>query len=158
MIGSRHPRAGLGLALLPGLILGAFSGCKSESEEDRVRAVIQRVIDAANDKKPGQVVADALPSFRGPQNADLADCRRIITAYLLAPGWVHVFVRSLEVTVEGETAKATLDTVLAQGKPVEKLEDLLPTNGDALTFVVELLKVDGEWKLERATYRKSTPR
>lgn len=149
-------RAGVRLALPLLLVLGALAGCKSKSEEDRVREVIQKVVDAANEKKPGQVVADALPSFRGPQNADLADCRRIVTAYLLAPGWVHVFVRDLEVTVDGETAKATLDTVLAQGKPVEKLEDLLPTNGDALTFVVELVQQDGEWKLSRATYRKST--
>lgn len=139
------------------LSLGLLSpACKKESEEDRVKAVVQKAIDAANAKKAGGVVEDALPTFRGPQNADLAECRRIITGYLLSPGWVHVFVRDLSVSVDGDRAKATIDTVLARGNPVEKLEDLVPTNGDALTFEVELLRLDGAWKFEQARYRRTT--
>jgi hypothetical protein len=149
-------RAGLFSALFA-LSLGLLGpACKKESEVDRVKAVVQKAIDAANAKKPGGVVEDALSTFRGPQDADLAECRRIITGYLLSPGWVHVFVRDLSVTVEGEQAKASIDTVLARGNPVEKLEDLVPTNGDALTFEVELRRIDGDWKFERARYRRTT--
>lgn len=153
--GPRH-RAGSFPALLTLALSLLAPACKRESEEDRVKAVVQKAIDAANAKKPGGVVEDALPSFRGPQNADLSECRRIITGYLLSPGWVHVFVRDLSVNVEGERAKASIDAVLARGNPVEKLEDLVPTNGDALTFEVELRRVDGDWKFEQARYRRTT--
>jgi hypothetical protein len=132
----------------------ALFACKGPSEEDRIKKVIESAVAAANEMKAKEVVENALPSFKGPGGKPPDDCRRILAVYFVSAGWTHVFTRGLEITVDGDKAKAKLDTVIAQGKPVEKLEDLVPTNGDAITFELELEKVDGDWKFAAASYKR----
>ncbi len=137
------------LALLP-----LLAHCTKTSDEDKIKAVIDRAITAANEKRAGGVVEDALPSFKGPRGADIRESRRILMGYFLSKGWVRVFKREVSVQVQGDQATATLDATIAIGKPVQKLEDILPTNGAAVVFTLELQKKDGDWKFTKASYRK----
>ncbi len=148
----RAPWAGL---LLFALSLFTLS-CKGD-DEAQIRALVRRAMEAANEKRVSGVVEDAAPEFRGPRGADLSESRRILLGFFMGRGWVRVFERRIEVTLlDGAAAKAEVEVVLAQGRPVEKLEDLLPTDATVLVFSLELVKRGGDWALTRAEYRQAT--
>lgn len=126
--------------------------CRKETDEDRVKAVVRRVIESANEKKVGDTLQDALPSFRGPRDATLEDCRRILLGYFMGQGWIRSFERGLEVKVDGERATAVLDVVVAKGNEVKKIEDVVPTNAQRFEFTLSLVRVEDAWKFERASY------
>src|SRR5262245_51316197 len=71
----------------------ALCSCKRETEEDRVRAVIHRAVEAGNEKSVRGILEDAAPSFKGPGDASLEDSRRILVGYFLGVGggWMKSF-------------------------------------------------------------------
>jgi hypothetical protein len=134
------------------LLLLLLAGCQKKSDQDRIGLLLDQTIAAADEKSAGGVVEHAAEDFKGPQGADLRECRRILTGYFLGKGWLKVFEQSREIIVDGDTATAKLDVIIAVGNEVQKLEDLVPTNGTHLLFDVALKKTAGEWKYERAAY------
>ena len=154
-----RPTGRLALALTLGLAgmltIGTGAGCrKAQSDEDQVRAVIRRAIEAANEKKAGDVVEDAASDFAGPRGADLRECRRILTGYFLQKGWLKVFEQRLEVQVEGTSADAKLEVVVARGTPVTSIEDVVPKQASRLSFDLKLRKRDGAWLFTNADYQE----
>ena len=70
-------------------------------------------------------------------------------------GWMKSFEKDLKVTFESpEVARATLDLLIARGNPVQKIEDVVPTNAGHFLFSLELAKIDGSWRFTRATYKQ----
>jgi hypothetical protein len=134
------------------LLAGGIAGCRKDSDEDQVRAVIRKALTAANEKSAGGVVADAANGFKGPQNSDINECRRILVGYFMQQGWLHAFEKDLQITVDGANAKAKLECVLAKGRAVQKIEDVIPTDATVLEFDFDLAKLGDGWKFTRATY------
>src|SRR5689334_1929006 len=126
--------------------LFVLPACKRASEEDRVKAVIRAAVTAGNEKKAGEVVRNAAPSFKGPGESDVNECRRILIGVFLQNEWMHTFERNLAVRVEGDTAQAELGVAIARGKQVERIEDVAEADLDLLIFDLELAKLDGDWK------------
>jgi hypothetical protein len=137
------------------LILLFLASCREKSDQDLIGELVDRTISAANERKAGGVVEGATESFKGPQGTDLHECRRVLTGYFLQNGWVRVFEQSREIEVDGNSAKLKLDVVIAVGNAIEKLEDLVPTNGTHLIFDVALSKIDGEWKYVSASWTRA---
>lgn len=138
------------------LLLAVLAGCKEKSDEDRIGEILDQTIAAANAREPGGVVEHASEAFVGPRRADKKECRRILVGYFLRSGWVRVFEQDRKITVTGDEATVMLDVVVAVGKEIEKLEDLIPTNGTRMVFDVKLSKLDGEWKYTAASYSRKT--
>jgi hypothetical protein len=135
------------------VILFALFSCREKSDQDLISALLDQTIAAANERSAGKIVEHATEDFKGPSGADVKDCRRILTGYFFGKGWLKVFEQTREIVVDGSTAKAKLDVIIAVGNEVQKLEDLIPTNGTHLLFDVDLEKISGEWKYKRATYK-----
>src|SRR5262245_11546525 len=71
------------------LISAIASSCKKESDEDRVRAVIRKAVEAGNEKRAGEVLEDAAEGFKGPGDVDVNECRRVLVGYFMQAGWIH---------------------------------------------------------------------
>ena len=132
------------------LLSFAFVGCTKDSPEDAVKSVVRAAMEGANEKRVTKVVENALDNFEGPRGADLRDSRRLLTGYFLQQGWLRVFEQDLAVQIEGDVAHAQLEVIMARGKPVEKLEDVLPKQASKYRFELDLEKTDGDWKFRRA--------
>lgn len=152
--------AGLGISL---------TACRTETPEAKVRALVHRTVEAANDKDTSEVMEAFSERFcgkGGPQLTGERGCakpeqvRRVVLAHLLQPGWVRVFVRQLDVQVadDGTTAEATVLALLARGQPVEELADLVPSNASAYRFEMKLELEDGEWKFVAGTTERADAR
>ena len=137
--------------LLIALLL-SLCACKKTSDEELIRAKVRAALTAVDEKKSGDVVADAAEDFRGPRKMDLRETRRIITGYMFGAGWLRAFERKLEVSVTGDTAHVDLEVVLAKGKAVKRPEDVLPTNGTVLDVDLDVERRDGEWKFVQGDY------
>ena len=144
----------LALPFLSSLL--AATACKAPDDQAAIAAVVREALEGARAKKAGQVVARTAEGFRGPRNADATECRRILTGYFLQQGWLGIFERSLRVEVDGETAKVVLEVIVARGRPVEKIEDLVPTNATVLQFDLQLAKAGSDWQFTRADFREKT--
>jgi hypothetical protein len=140
------------MRLLLALLL--LAGCKKKSDQDLISELLDQTIAAANEKSASGVVEQAASDFKGPQGADVSECRRVLTGYFFGKGWLRVFEQNREINVDGTTATVKLDVVVAIGNEVQKLEDLVPTNGTRLLFDVDLEKIGGEWKYKRASYTR----
>lgn len=135
-------------------LLLALAGCEDPSDEDLVRAKVKAALSAVDEKSTGDILADAAEDFRGPRNIDLRETRRYIAGYMLGAGWLRAFARKLDVAVTGDTAHVDLEVVLAKGKEVKSIEDVVPTNGSVLDFDLELERRGGEWKFTEGDYRQ----
>jgi hypothetical protein len=132
-----------------------IGSCKSESDETRIRVLIEAVIEAANDRRTGDVFNEVADNFQGPQGMGLQETRRYLTGFFLQKGWVHIFSRNLEIQVNGTQATVLLDTVLARGPEVQRLTDLLPQNAGGYLFRIRLRMQSGEWQITQADYTAS---
>jgi hypothetical protein len=153
-------------ARVAGLFLFALatpsSGCERASAADEIRGVIRASAGAASKHDVRGVLAPFADDFCGARRdgpllgrtrsgsgcggLTRADVRRAVTAQLLPKGWVRVFIPNLDVEVEGAArAAVTVDAVLARGTEVERLEDLLPADGDAFRFDLALERRAGDW-------------
>jgi hypothetical protein len=134
------------------LLVVTFAACKTQTDEDRVRAVVKEAIEAANARSPSGVVREAIDDFRGPHDAKRDEVKRILAGWFLGAGWVHVFERDLEVTIDGDKAKAKLDAILARGPEVKKIEDVMPTNAASVVFDLDLVRTPNGWRFAHADY------
>ncbi len=144
-------RAAVGLLLA----LAAPASCKdAKSDEDLVKEVVRQAIEAANEKKAKGVLLHATEDFRGPRNRNAQECRRILLGFFFQEKWLWVFERKLDVEVKGKTATAALEAILARGKPITEVKDIVPTNATNLLFELELKKTDEGWRFHKAKYHQ----
>ena len=142
------PLLSLGLAAAP-----LFGACKDDpSDEDQIRAAVDRALAAVNDKRPADVVEDAAEAFRGPRGMSKVEVRRSLVGYLITQKWLKAFGRGIEIEVKGDTAHVDLEVLVAEGNKIEKIEDVLPTNGTVLDMDLELERQDGEWRFVEGAY------
>ena len=127
-------------------------GCPSSDDQTVIKNHLRAAVEAAQDKRPNGVLEHVADDFRGPNGMSKADAKRVLVGRLLRGGWMKVFERSLDVSVEDETAAAALHVVIAKGEKVERFEDLMPTDGSAGRFDIKLEKRDGSWWIVAANY------
>ena len=111
--------------------------------------VIRKAIQAANKKDTKGVFKDVSTDFRGPGCPDERECRRILLGYFFRKSWVEVSEKSLEVAIEGDSAKANLDVALSGGD----VATAAPSGSSVLTLELRLVKLDGEWKIKSIVVR-----
>jgi len=137
-----------------------LAGCpSSDAPETVVRRQVDRAIAAARERDLGDVFADVAKSFSGPNELTLHETRRHVAARLLRPGWMTVFAPRVEVDPpEGGIVRARIDLVVARGRPVEKLEDVIPSQAEHLRVRTASRRVDGVWQFVRAEVDRSRVR
>ncbi len=133
------------------------TGCRAR-DEDVVAERIRAAMTAANARDAAGVFEDVAPGFEGPRGADARESRAIVAAMLRRPGWLRVFELRLQVQVEGDRADAEVEVVLAAGREVERLEDLLPTDGDVVVFSLRWERRGRAWLLVGADHRRAASR
>lgn len=145
----RRPHGALALLLFIGLGAGACTD--PASPEQVVRGQINAALEAARDKDLGDVFDDVHDGFTGPRGATLRETKRTVAGYLLRPGWMTVFAPRVEVaSPEDGVVRATIDLVVARGRPVEQLEDVVPTNADRFTVRTTSRSIEGAWRFVSA--------
>ncbi|GDX81731.1 hypothetical protein LBMAG42_35420 [Deltaproteobacteria bacterium] len=145
------PRIGL-VALVLLLLSGAVWFLRPAPDEaDRVRAVIHAVVAGAEAGDVGDVMAPLAEGFVAESDGlttDKATVRSLVTAQLLRRGHITVLVGEIGVDVQGETAHASFDDLLAEAG--QEWTEVLPVDGDSWHLEVDLRRTDDVWRVTRA--------
>lgn len=124
------------------IVWGLWPRGGSETDEDRIRAVITSMARATGDRKVGDLMKHFSESYRG----ELGD-KQGIHGYVLA-----MFFRSqtliavpsgVDVTVEGERADVSLRLSLARAPGAGAADDVFGSHVIDATFAKE----DGNWRV-----------
>jgi ketosteroid isomerase-like protein len=133
---------------LPFFLFSVFLGAcsKGVTEEDRVRQVVADVAEAAEKKDLKGIMRHVSKDYNDDKGNDYDGAKGIVFYQFLRSPKVSVFVRGVEVEVKEDRALVNTKVVLARGKEVKKIEDIIPEDAAGYRFSVVFRKEDGDWK------------
>ncbi len=139
--------------LLLSVLLVFMFGCGGDvTEEDRVRAVIDKVAEAAEARDVKAFMKNISKDYRDDFGHDYNGIKSILFYQFMWAEKVSVFVRSTDVEVDGAVAIAETNVVLIMGKVVENLADIIPEDAAGYRFNLVFNKEDGDWKVRSAAW------
>ncbi len=135
--------------------IGVFPACRKESEEDKVRKVVQIVQKASEEKDVKKVLSSVSKTYRDPQGNDYNAIKALLLGYFFQHQRIHAYIPSIDVTVEGDSARALFQAVLTgAGAPGSKAP-LMPDSLGMYTFEVQMAKEEGTWKVVSAKWERT---
>jgi hypothetical protein len=133
-----------------GLIL---SSCKKPmKEEDKIKAIITETADRAKAKDIKGILAHVSKSYKDEEGNDRNALKGILFIYLQGYEKIGVFVRDVQVTVDGNKAEAQVKVILTGGEEPGSVGSAVPQTGGGYLVDLKLAKEDGEWMVVRATW------
>lgn len=119
------------------------------TEEDRVRAVVRGVVAGAEAGDVGDVLVFVSDRFTGDEGLDKGTLKTVLQAQFLRRGPITVIVGDIPVTIQGNTAHASFDALLAEGS--HQWTDILPVSVDGWHFETDfVLEADDTWRVTHA--------
>jgi hypothetical protein len=127
-------------------LLMLAAACK---EGDPIRATIDQVADAAEDRDVDDVMKHVAASYPGRQ-----DVQETLRRYFFGYRSIDVSIKDFTAERGATTAGATFDVEFTGvPKQIGGLDQLLPSAA-RYRFDVQLVKEGSEWKIESAEYRQ----
>src|SRR3990172_6068058 len=136
------------------LIFMVLPACHKETEQDRVKKVIQEIQKAAGEKEIKTILGHLSKMYRDPRGYDHDGIKGLLLYYFFRHQRVSVYIPNIDVTVTDTSAKAFFQTVLSGGNKVASPGDLLPEALGMYDFEVSFVKESGEWKVMSAAWKK----
>lgn len=142
------------------IAVALFLSRGGETEEEKLRQLVEEIADAASRRDAAAIVEHASPAFRSPRGSigGRDDLKRLLFSVLLRAGWSRVYVFDSSFQRKGETADGVIRFVGAQGDNLpDDVRSLAPTNAQIYQVRAKLLKEDGTWKFIEADYEELSP-
>lgn len=140
------------LVLLVGVGL-AFTSCKKPiSDEEKIKAIIEETADRAKEKDIKGVLAHVSESYKDEEGNDRNAIKGILFIYFQGYEKVGVFVRDIEVTVDGDEAEALVKVILTGGEELKEAGDVVPETGGGYLIDLKLVREDDEWMVVRGKW------
>jgi hypothetical protein len=140
------------LAVLTAIFIG---GCHADTEQDKVKKVVHKVQQAAENKDIKQVLSHLSKTYKDPQGNNYDDVKDLLIYYFFRHAKVSVFITNLDVHVDSPFSTARFQAVLSGRNKVESSGDILPEAFGAYNFDVTLAMESGEWHIVSARWDRS---
>ncbi len=140
--------------LVTPLVAGACSS-ERDSPEARVRALLERGEAAAEHKQAGALRQMISEKYSDSQDQDKKAIEAILRYYFLRNESIHLLTRIRQIVVsKPDTAQAVVLVAMA-GQPISGPDELERIRADVYRFELNLSREDGEWKVNRAEWRRA---
>lgn len=132
------------LIFIPLVLLAACSD--SDSPEQQVRAVIEQMEQAAENRDVGDLAAHLSEDYRDANGMGAEEAARYARGYFIANQSIHLLTRIEELTfpTDGEARAQVLVGMLGRDAAESNQWDLA---AELHTFKIALRHEDGEWKV-----------
>jgi len=149
-----------GAALLAGVGLALLAlACDGEpgSPEARVRALVDRVGEAAAARDAGALLDLVSEDYRDGHGRDKQALKALVLRYVLANEAIHVTSRVKELAVGPDAESAELVVVAAlTAAPVAEPGELAGLDADLFRFELDVAReTDGAWRVTSAGWRRA---
>lgn len=137
------------------LLLVLLAACSDDaSPEQQVRALIEQMELAAEDRDVDDVVALLSPQYRDAYGNGSEEVGRALRGYFIANQSVHLLTRVQEISFpQSNEARASV-LVGMVGREADAV-GAWNLAADLYEFEIALIRVDGEWKISWAEWRRS---
>ncbi len=145
--GGLRPQSWSSLLLLLAVAAALLAGCSTPPDEARLRRTIAEMQQAAEARKPGDVVEAVSDDFAGSNGLDRDRLRRLLQAAMLRNQQIGVTLGPLDVAVDGDRATVRFVAMTTGGRG-----GLIPERARGYRVVSEWRIEDGEWRVVRADW------
>jgi hypothetical protein len=152
MIKRRERASVVFLAVFTAILM---SGCHADTEQDKVKKVVHKVQQAAENKDIKQVLSHLSKTYKDPQGNAYNDIKDLLLYYFFRHAKVSIFIADIEVRVDGSDATAIFQTMLSGRNNTGSAGDILPEALGAYDFDVTLALESGEWRIVSAKWDRS---
>lgn len=132
------------------MLFAVLAGCAGTPDEERLRATLDTMQAAVQERRPGDFMDHVTDDFIGQGGLDRAALHNLLRAQLLRNASIGATRGPLEIRLQGERASADFSVVLTGGSG-----GLMPERAQAYAVKTGWRIEDGEWKLFLAEW---TPR
>jgi len=135
------------------LLFSALSGCNKETEQEKVKKVIETVQKAAEEKEIKKITGSISKTYSDSQGNNHAALHRMLIGYFYQFPKIAVYISNLTITVQNETATARFEAVLTS-KGADPSPAILPESLGVYSFDVQFRKESGEWAVVSAQWER----
>lgn len=129
------------------LICLLTTGCAKPPDQVRIRAAIDAMVEAVEQKQTGELMDHVATDFAGSGDVPgRSDVERLLLFHQLRNKNIGVNLRSVNVEVRGDRATASFNALLTGS------ENWLPERGRDYAFVTGWRLEAGDWKLVNAQW------
>jgi hypothetical protein len=125
------------------------------SDEDRIRALLDRAVRAVEEKRPADVMDGVSERFEG-QGMGRRELHQFIAYNALRGSWNAVVPLSTRVQVDGDRAEAVVDVALVRGGRGEGIAGRLPEAGDTWRVEAGLEREKEGWRVVSARWQRAS--
>lgn len=151
-----RPIAGFSRFFLTVLCILFFSiGCSEPpTDEDVIRGVIQEMARASEAKDIKGMIRHVSEDYRDDYGNNRKALKGLFLYQVIRPEPITVFVRSVGVEVEGETALADIRVIMVRGTGVEGMDEILKAKSAGYRIDAVFGKeAGGAWRIKSAEWR-----
>jgi hypothetical protein len=142
------------LLLLP--LLFAVTACsKSQTSEDRLRSLLTQAEEAAEKKEIGKLRGFISTRYSDDEGRDQRTIDGILRIYLLRHGTVHLLTRIERIEFPQPTQADVVMHVAMAGRPLASAAELASFSADLYRLELRFGEEDGEWRVQRAAWRRA---
>jgi hypothetical protein len=144
------------VALVTGGALLAWRGLRAgPSDEDRIRALLDRASRAVEEKRPGDLMEAVSERFQG-EGMGRRELQQFVTYNTLRGSWNAVIPVATRVRVDGDRAEAVVDVALVRGGRGEGIAGRLPEAGDTWRLEAGLEREKEGWRVVSARWQRAS--
>ena len=125
-----------------------LSSCtKPISEGDKLKAIVNEVAEAAQNKDIDEIRKHISKSYRDQEGNDYDGVRKILLYHFIRAEAISAFVRSTDVEIKGDTALVKANVLLVRGKEIKSIKDIIPESAAGYSFEMIFKKEGKDWKV-----------
>jgi hypothetical protein len=144
------------VALVIVVALVAWRGLRAgPSDEDRIRALLDRASRAVEEKRPGDLMEAVSERFQG-EGMGRRELHQFVTSNTLRGSWNAVIPVATRVQVDGDRAEAVVDVALVRGGRGEGIAGRLPEAGDTWRVEAGLEREKVGWRVVSARWQRAS--
>jgi hypothetical protein len=110
--------------------LTTSTGCHKETEQEKVKKVITRIQQAAEEKDIRTILNNLSRNYKDPLGNDYDTINLMLLGYFSRNQKIHAFITNIDITVQDSIAKAVFQAVLSGRNNPESAADILPERSE----------------------------
>jgi hypothetical protein len=137
------------------VIIITVLGCHKETDQDKVKKVIDDIQTAGEQKDVKKIMSNLSKTYSDAQGFNYDDIHGLLVGYFLRYPKISVYINNLTVSVESTSARAVFQAVLTSGEKTGSVTDVIPQSLGVWDFDVLLKKESNDWKVSSAKWQQA---
>ncbi|MBI5826113.1 MAG: hypothetical protein HZB22_00020 [Deltaproteobacteria bacterium] len=137
------------------LALCVLPGCARHGDEEEIRGLIRLSVEASEGKDLASLMKAVSKDYRDGHGNDYNGVKGVLLFQFMRPGNIKVYIRHVEVKVEGTTAICEVRAALLRGQDFKELKDIVPQDADVLRFNIIFKRERDGWKAVSAEWARA---